>query len=917
MLLGARVNRFLILLCLLFVQVSVASVPEPSFVIYGQVLSAQNQVRQNGMVVSAKYAGNHLSESSLSLENNYQYTLEIPLEAAIGDRNLYKARVGDVIHLEIAGEVVANLEVTDRGVTVMQNVNLPESFDSDGDGIYDSIEIADGKNPNDPNDPVQFGNLDLDGDGISNGSEFLMGTYDPFGDYDGDGFSNQDEYTLGTNPNDAYKMPKQLAEPGNYAPLHGHTESFTFLQNDQATDLVWDEQVSGKPTSILPVYWNADLYLDLVVATDQGKVFLLSGNEVGQFAAPSLLNLYSLPVGGSARIGMINIDGINAQEFWVFSHVNNKLYVYQRTAVGEPYGQSLWFDVSLPEISGDLALADINSDGAIDMLATGVDVAGQSQVSDTLVQFSGSWDGYTLGFNAPVQLAQKTYLSNSPIQIIPNIQEVGFDNKQDVIIKGVDQKLLVNLSFNGLNQADSSDVLTQKIVTQQTAAETASLFNQGIQLDTENGNTPMFFANLDAASSTTTDLIQYTGNIPENGFQFRVVSGVKNTKETDGDGVLDFKDLDAADPNSPIPNGHVDYDQDGIPYAIDGNHSGLEDFDNDGISDRFELENNLDPTNTADASQDSDGDGRSNYQEFQDGTDPQAKTSVATQDATMITSVRAFEAGTSDMLLMNTEIVVSSQNSASVKMFNLSNLSQMRTLQVDDNNGVSKILNSGNLLVAGNMGGAVEIWDANSAIRLARFEKSLASVTDMAIDGTALYVLHADGVFFEYNIETLAYVGNWTVYDGFLTSLLARNNTLYLQASAPEKIMFVWDANRKEVIYNITGNAECCEKVVAELSGETLILANSYSGSGIYATDIGNLNSQEVVADIDISAVRSLDSNIYVGRKSGVIERYSAVDGSFQGRVAAPYSQVREIELINGGFVSLHADGNVYFWDHK
>ena len=241
----------------------------------------------------------------------------------------------------------------------------------------------------------------------------------------------------------------------------------------------------------------------------------------------------------------------------------------------------------------------------------------------------------------------------------------------------------------------------------------------------------------------------------------------------------------------------------------------------------------------------------------------------------------------------------------------------MRTLQVDDNNGVSKILSTGNLLVTGNMGGSVEMWDANSAIRLAKFEKSTASVTDMAVDGTALYVLHADGTFYQYNIETLAYVGNWKVYDGFLTSLLARNNILYLQASAPEKIMFVWDANKQEVIYNITGNAECCEKVVAELSGETLILANSYSGSGIYATDIGNLNSQEVVADIDISAARSLNNNIYVGRKSGVIERYSAVDGSFQGRVAAPYSQVREIELINGGFISLHADGNVYFWDHK
>jgi hypothetical protein len=917
LLLGAGVKKTFFIFCVFFVQLAWASVPEPSFIVYGQVLSSGAQVKQSGMVVTGKYGNTSLAESTLSSANNFEYVLEIPLESSIGNRDTYRARVGDVISLQIAGATVANIQISDRGVSFLQNVNLPESFDSDGDGIYDSLEIADGRNPNDPNDPVKFGNLDLDGDGITNGLEFLNNTYDPHADFDGDGFSNEHEYTLGKNPTLATNMPKQVPDAGKYSALHVHTDSFSYLQNQQGSALTWDEQVDGAPLMLLPIFWDADLTLDMLVATDQGKVFLLKANLQGQYASPVLLNLFSLPVGGKTRIGLTDIDGINAKELWVHSDVTNKLYLYQRQPSGVPYGSDLWFDVSLPQISGDLLLADINADGAMDVLATGVDVSDAATVVDTLVQINGSWDGYTLGFNAPVQLAKQTYINNSVIQLLPNIEEVGFDKKPDLMIKGTDHKFVINLSLNGFNNAALANNLIQKVVTQASANPTASLFAQGAQLNTGAVSTPFVMANFDSDSASSTDLLQYMGNTGSNTYQFRITKGVTNTKESDGDGIFDYKDVDANNRDKPLPNGHIDYDQDGIPYGIDGNHSGQEDADNDGMSDLFEISNGLNPLNAADANGDLDSDGRTNFEESQDGTDPQSKTSVATQDARMITSVKAFEAGTSDMLLLSKELAVSSNNSPSVKIYNLENLSQMRTLQSSDTNGVAKMINAGNLLVMGNVSGQIEIWDATSGIRLAVFDKNNSSVTDLAIDGSSLYSLHADGYFYQYNIETLAYVGNWKIYDGFLTSILARNNVLYIQASNPEKIMFVWNALKQDVIYNINGNAECCEKVVAELSGETLILANSYSGSGIFATNIGNLNSQQVVPDIDISAARSINTSIYVGRKSGVIERYSAVDGSFQGRVAAPYSQVREIDLINGGFISLHADGNVYFWEHK
>jgi hypothetical protein len=482
----------------------------------------------------------------------------VPLEASIGNRDTYKARVGDVINLQIAGETVGNIEISDRGVSVLKNVNLPESFDSDGDGIYDSLEIADGRNPNDPNDPVKFGNLDLDGDGITNGLEFLNNTYDPNADFDGDGFSNEHEYTLGKNPALATNMPKQVPDSGKYSALHVHTDSFSYLQNQQSSALTWDEQVNGKPLTLLPIFWDADLTLDMLVATDQGKVFLLKANLQGQYASPILLNLFSLPVGGKTRIGLTDIDGINAKELWVHSAVNNKLYLYQRQPAGVPYGESLWFDVSLPKISGDLLLADINTDGAMDVLATGVDVSGVATVTDTLVQLNGSWDGYTLGFNAPVQLTKQAYIDNSVIQLLPNIEEVGFDKKSDLMIKGTDQKFVINLSLNGFNNAALENNLLQKVITQVSANPTASLFAQGAQLNTAEASTPFVMANFDSDSASSTDLLQYMGNSTSNAYQFRISKGVINTKESDGDGILDFKDLNANNKDIPLPNGNID-----------------------------------------------------------------------------------------------------------------------------------------------------------------------------------------------------------------------------------------------------------------------------------------------------------------------------------------------------------------------
>jgi hypothetical protein len=54
----------------------------------------------------------------------------------------------------------------------------------------------------------------------------------------------------------------------------------------------------------------------------------------------------------------------------------------------------------------------------------------------------------------------------------------------------------------------------------------------------------------------------------------------------------------------------------------------LADGDHDGIPDDWELSNNLDPANPADALLDADGDGSNNLQEYLTGTDPHMRESA-------------------------------------------------------------------------------------------------------------------------------------------------------------------------------------------------------------------------------------------------------------------------------------------------
>lgn len=79
---------------------------------------------------------------------------------------------------------------------VTDGEDVPDTGDSDGDGLADEWEVRFGLDPNDPSDA----DADLDNDGVSNRDEFLLGTDPTVSDSDGDGLPDGFEAQYGLDP---------------------------------------------------------------------------------------------------------------------------------------------------------------------------------------------------------------------------------------------------------------------------------------------------------------------------------------------------------------------------------------------------------------------------------------------------------------------------------------------------------------------------------------------------------------------------------------------------------------------------------------------------------------------------------------------------------------------------------------------
>ncbi|MBE7500736.1 MAG: Ig-like domain-containing protein [Verrucomicrobiales bacterium] len=155
----------------------------------GTTLTTLGATRQ--LTVTATYPDNSTKDVTATTEGT-GYTTSNPNTATVSADGLVTARA--------SGTVVISA-INDGAIGMLRLQVVLSGADSDGDGIPDDIELANGLNPNNPVDAEE----DFDGDGLTNGDELMLHATDiRLADTDGDGISDGDEVSgrLGfvTNP---------------------------------------------------------------------------------------------------------------------------------------------------------------------------------------------------------------------------------------------------------------------------------------------------------------------------------------------------------------------------------------------------------------------------------------------------------------------------------------------------------------------------------------------------------------------------------------------------------------------------------------------------------------------------------------------------------------------------------------------
>lgn len=262
------------------------------------------------------------------------------------------------------GSGTAIISAMNEGALALIRLTIAGAADSDGDGMPDDFEIANGLNPNNPADAA----LDADSDGLSNLEEFRNGTGVHNPDSDGDGVRDGLEVQTGSDPLDptSFNLARALrsvaVRPANVVlrvnPLFGEASAQLTVTGTMLDGATINLTARNRGTA----YSSTDLTICNFSSVD-GEI--LAGNA-GQCTVSVASNGFTVPVPASVEtyqprgITSIVIPGYanNVKVKAGFAYVAAGSAGLQVVDVQDPAAPSIAGSLALDGVAIDLRIRD-------------------------------------------------------------------------------------------------------------------------------------------------------------------------------------------------------------------------------------------------------------------------------------------------------------------------------------------------------------------------------------------------------------------------------------------------------------------------------------------------------------------------------------------------------------------------------